>query len=59
MSISTNFLSWYSNTESTESLVVHGISLTITRFSPVIALIMLDLPTFGLPMIASLMNASS
>jgi hypothetical protein len=47
------------NFVSTASLVVPGISFTITLSFQTIALIKLDLPTFGLPAKAKLTTESS
>ena len=54
-----NFPFSFSITVSVASLVVPAIFETITRSSPEIRFINEDLPTFGLPMIATLIESSS
>ena len=60
VSINTYFPNSFSNSESVASLVVPAMSLTITLFSPNILFTNEDLPTFGLPIIATfIVNSSS
>ncbi|KAF5050969.1 hypothetical protein DSECCO2_423890 [anaerobic digester metagenome] len=59
VSIIVYFCSFLSNFVSMASLVVPGMSLTITLSSPMILLIMDDFPALGLPITAILMLSSS
>jgi hypothetical protein len=59
VSISIKFCSLYINLVSILSLVVQAISFTITLSFQTRALIILDFPTFGLPIIASFIKLSS
>ena len=59
VSININFCPSFSTGESIASLVVPGILLTISLSSPNILLISDDLPTFGLPIMATFIASSS